>query len=171
MNNTTWLKHCGIDVCLVNDPDILPDVIKAIVYGKFKEEEKKTFFQHFPFVSYISYPTAQELKQHTDKNGEGKKFDEGKIRFELLPPEALSQVAQVFTDGAKKYGDRNWEKGILWSRLLGATLRHLFSWSSGTTNDQESGHNLLAHACASLLMLLEYHNTHKKLDDRGYKNE
>lgn len=97
------------------------------------------------------------------------KFDTDKTRFELIPCGALSQVAEVFTTGAKKYGDRNWEKGMNWSRLVGAILRHIFAWFSGQTFDKETGHNHLAHACASLLMLIEYHTTHKNLDDRSKK--
>ena len=36
----------------------------------------------------------------------------GKGRCDLLPPNALLRLARHFENGSKKYGDRNWEKGI-----------------------------------------------------------
>ena len=85
---------------------------------------------------------------------EGLKFDAGKARWDLLPFAALNQVAQVMTFGAGKYGDRNYEKGMKWGRLLGAALRHLSKWARGMRMDDESGLPHLAHAAACCLMLL-----------------
>lgn len=84
----------------------------------------------------------------------GTKHDENKIRYDLLPPEALVYAALAFTYGAKKYGDRNWENGISVSRLYRATFSHLFKWFIGIDNDEESGLPHLAHAMASLMMLV-----------------
>jgi len=85
---------------------------------------------------------------------EGKKFDKGKTRWDLLPYPALEAVAGVFTFGAEKYGDRNWEKGIQYGRLFAAALRHLSKWWCGISNDKESGLKHLAHAGCCVLMLL-----------------
>lgn len=41
---------------------------------------------------------------------------EGKGRYDLLPPHAIFRLAKHFENGAKKYGDRNWEKGQPLSR-------------------------------------------------------
>jgi hypothetical protein len=38
---------------------------------------------------------------------EGLKFDEGKLRFDLIPIYPLEELARVYTIGAKKYGDYN----------------------------------------------------------------
>jgi hypothetical protein len=89
----------------------------------------------------------------------GTKRDEGKIRLELHPFDVLESVGKVWTEGAKKYtkdgidGARNWEKGFVWSRLLGAVLRHLFAWGSGKRVDPEWGASHLDHALCSLMML------------------
>jgi len=57
---------------------------------------------------------------------------EGKGRFDLLPPYAITRLAQHFENGAKKYEDRNWEKGLPLSRFLDSAIRHLFHYLSGS---------------------------------------
>jgi len=96
----------------------------------------------------------------------GTKHDQHKIRMELLSPIALEKIAQVLTFGAQKYADHNWRKGIKWSRVLGAALRHLFAWARGEDKDPETGLSHLAHAGCCIMFLLEYELTHKNLDDR-----
>ena len=56
---------------------------------------------------------------------------EGKGRFELIPAHALTRLAQHFETGAKKYGDRNWEKGQPLSRYLDSAMRHLVKYLGG----------------------------------------
>ncbi len=89
---------------------------------------------------------------------EGTKHDEGKLRMELIPPEALEALARVLTFGAQKYDDRNWEKGIQWSRVYGAALRHLNEWViNGETNaDNETGFSHLEHALCCIAFLVTY---------------
>lgn len=108
----------------------------------------------------------QSLQQTSDSQCEGKKFDGGKVRMDLLPSESLFAVAEVLTFGADKYGEHNWRKGMAWSRLYAAAQRHMVKWNAGETHDDESGMNHLAHACVNLLMLLSYDKHHPNLDDR-----
>lgn len=97
---------------------------------------------------------------------EGTKHDNGKPRMELLSPIAMTEMARVLTFGSIKYGPHNWRKGIAWSRVLGAALRHLFAFICGEDKDPESGLSHLAHVGCCIMFLLEYEVTHKKLDDR-----
>ena len=88
-------------------------------------------------------------------NLSGVKFDDGKPRMDLIPPEALFAAAAVFTQGAKKYGDRNWEKGLDDMRLFAAVQRHLWAWAMAeeiNTDDGELPH--LDHALTGLMMLV-----------------
>lgn len=87
---------------------------------------------------------------------QGDKFDEGKARYDLVPPEGIHGVAQVLTYGASKYGDRNWERGIEYGRLFAATMRHMWSWWRGEVFDRESGHSHLAHAATNIFMLMAF---------------
>lgn len=97
---------------------------------------------------------------------EGVKFDAGKPRWELLPFDALDEVAAVLHFGAKKYGSRNWEKGMAWGRFLGAALRHLGAWARGKNIDSESQLPHLAHAACCVLMLLALTTRGVGTDDR-----
>lgn len=84
----------------------------------------------------------------------GRKDDDGKPRLDLLPGDAMLVVGRVLTLGAAIYGARNWELGMSWGRLSGAALRHIFAWMRGEDADPTSGEPHLAHAAASILMLL-----------------
>jgi hypothetical protein len=107
---------------------------------------------------------------------EGRKDDSGKDRFELLPPEALFGIARVLTFGAKKYADRNWERGMGWGRVFGALMRHLWMWWGGcgpTTKsflfgelDDETGFSHLWHAGCCLTFLIAYEQRGVGTDDR-----
>ena len=86
----------------------------------------------------------------------GLKFDEEKPRYELIPPEAIDGVAQVLTMGARKYGSRNWESGIVYGRIFSACMRHLWAWWKGEKIDPESGLSHLHHAACNIMMLQTY---------------
>lgn len=97
---------------------------------------------------------------------EGRKDDEGKLRFDLIPPRALILLAKVYTTGAEKYDDRNWEKGMSWSRIYGAIQRHLWKFWNGEKMDEETGVPHLINAAWGCFTLTEYMFTHTELDDR-----
>jgi hypothetical protein len=58
-------------------------------------------------------------------------------RFDLIPAEALRQLALVYGGGSKKYEDDNWRKGYRWRLSLGALHRHLNLWQQGEPHDAE----------------------------------
>lgn len=101
------------------------------------------------------------------KTDEGIKGDAGKVRTELIPYDALWEVAKVLTSGAVEYGDRNWEKGIKYSRIFGAMTRHAFQWFFQRNRDSKSGHSHMAHAVTNGLFLLAYEvRQMKQFDNR-----
>lgn len=102
---------------------------------------------------------------------EGKKFDNDKNRLELIPPEFIEGTGEVLTFGAKKYGDRNWEKGMAWSRAYGALQRHLNAWFSGEQVDLETGLSHLKHAACNVAFLITYEERKVGLDDRPIKKD
>lgn len=102
---------------------------------------------------------------------EGTKYDSGKIRLELLPPEFLESVADILTFGASKYGDRNWEKGMAWSRPFGALMRHMWAWFRGEDCDPETGKSHLWHAGCNIAFLITYEERQIGHDDRPIKKE
>jgi len=99
---------------------------------------------------------------------EGVKHDEGKVRYELLPPELLEGTAVILTLGAEKYTSRNWELGMKWSRPFGALMRHLWAWWNPFVSnlDEETGKSHLWHAACCLAFLIAYEQRNIGEDDR-----
>lgn len=72
--------------------------------------------------------------------------DAENTRYDLISPVGLRRVAETCAEGAAKYGDYNWEKGMPISDLLNHGLRHLYLYLSG---DRSEDH--LAHAAWNVL--------------------
>lgn len=101
--------------------------------------------------------------------GEGTKHDQDKSRVELIPPSFVLGIGDILKFGADKYGDRNWEEGIRYSRVYGAALRHLYDWWDGKENDRETGKSHLLHAGCCVMFLHTYSHqsfTYTEFDDR-----
>lgn len=87
----------------------------------------------------------------------GRKLDDGKARWDLMPWRALSQIQSVLDYGANKYAQHNWKKvPNARERYFSAAMRHLVAWWSGASVDPESGHSHLAHAGCCILFLLAF---------------
>ena len=95
-----------------------------------------------------------------------KKSDEGKPRFDLIPPEFLWGMAEVLQFGAKKYDANNWANGADWGRYYGALQRHLNMWWAGEDYDAETNVSHLSHAACCLAFLVAYQNRGLGRDDR-----
>lgn len=102
---------------------------------------------------------------------QGVKYDNGKLRYDLIPIKSLQSLAWVYTNGAIKYGDRNWEKGILYSRIYAAMMRHLTAWFDGEDLDKEDGQHHLASVAWGAFALLFYGCARPEMDDRPNKNK
>lgn len=105
-------------------------------------------------------------------NEEGTKHDNDKLRLDLIPADTEEEVARVYTFGANKYGDRNWEKGLMYHRPYGAARRHISAWWRGDDLDKETNIHHLAHAICELQFLLAFElRNMKHLDDRPLQRE
>ena len=100
-------------------------------------------------------------------NSGGLHKDEGKLRLDLVPPEAIEAMASILTYGAGKYEERNWEKGIAYSRIYASAMRHLLAWWQGKDIDPESGLPAIEHALWNIMALVTYERRRMKhLDNR-----
>lgn len=48
----------------------------------------------------------------------------------------ISELAKHFEEGAKKYGERNWERGIPLHSYMNSALRHLFKYFDGWKDER-----------------------------------
>lgn len=85
----------------------------------------------------------------------------------MIPPEAARQAAIVHGLGAKKYKAWNWrETKVLASTYINAALRHIAEYQDRQDVEPESGQSPLAHAIASLNILLDAKKAGTLIDDR-----
>ena len=89
------------------------------------------------------------------------KYDGNKVRMELLPLDALYEVAKVLTYGAKKYAPNSWQNlDQAKERYTGALLRHLTQAQKGEKLDSESGLSHVTHMTTNAIFLL-WHEINK----------
>ena len=97
------------------------------------------------------------LKQSQSKDHTGgRKFDEGKLQYGLVPPLALRETVKVLTFGAEKYEPDNWRRvpdGP--RRYFDAAQRHLWEYKQGEKFDSETGVSHLAHALCCIMFMLD----------------
>lgn len=98
----------------------------------------------------------QEVAASQTATSGGRKYDGGKVRYELLPPFALEDVAKVLTFGSQKYEDDNWRVvPEAKRRYMGALKRHIEEYRMGRIFDSETGLPHMAHAICCAMFILE----------------
>ena len=108
----------------------------------------------------------EKEKDFTTGVGSGKRYNQGKLRYDLIEPHALEDFVQVLTDGAVKYEPRNWQKGLSWTSVLASLKRHIAAIEKGEDYDKESGRLHIAHAACNVHFLNAYYYTFPQGDDR-----
>jgi Domain of unknown function (DUF5664) len=63
----------------------------------------------------------------------------GKGRYDLISVHMLRRLAGVYERGSTNHGDRNWEKGIPFSRLYSSAIRHALQALSGDVDEDHLG--------------------------------
>lgn len=56
-------------------------------------------------------------------------------RYDLIPSDAMWQLATLYGKGAEDYAPRNWERGYDWSLSYSAAQRHLEQFWAGEDDD------------------------------------
>ena len=95
----------------------------------------------------------------------GLKFDAGKLRYSLIPPEATRALAEVLSFGARKYAPNSWQTvPNAPERYLDALIRHLEAHRSGELYDPESNLPHVYHLLCNAAFLTYF--TTKELNAR-----
>lgn len=87
-------------------------------------------------------------------------------RFDLIPVEALQEVARVYGFGAKKYDAHNWRRGYEWSKSYAAMMRHANEFWAGEDMDEETGCLHLASVIFHAMALMVFLDEQPEYDDR-----
>jgi len=88
---------------------------------------------------------------------------EGKPRYDLISPIALHRLAMHVAAGAKKYGDRNWEKGQPLQRYIESLERHLQKMKMGATDED--------HEAAVMWNIMAFIHTKKMIKSGVLSND
>jgi len=148
-------------------------------YDEQYEEERKKDFVDPNFTDILNkigsqtlfqsshiVPSTEELPIEAQKNA-GLRYDQGKIRWDLVPPDAMLEIARIYTRGAEKYAPRNWELGMDWGKCLRALKSHLNKWELGETFDDElTDCRNMAMVAWNAMALLSYEMRKIGKDDR-----
>lgn len=113
-------------------------------------------------LSWTTVPAEERIDEPA------KRFDAGKSRIDLIPPEFIEALGRHYAVGAAKYAERNWEKGMSWSRCYASAMRHLLAFWGGEEIDAETGTPHVI-AAAWNLAALHWYGLHRAgTDDRPH---
>jgi len=142
-----------------------------IMLGQCSQCGKQQCMELFP-VDLGRFLICEDCyKKRNDGTG-GLKYDQNKLRTDLLSVSAMKGTAKILTLGAQKYAERNWEAGMEFSRIYRACLSHLIDWWEGEDNDKDSKESHLDHAACCIMFLQHFvknQERYKKFDNRPFK--
>jgi hypothetical protein len=107
-------------------------------------EKRQDVNKQKPLGVEIGVKSTPDFKDQHDTSDEradlkpttgGLRYNTGKNRMELVPPEWEWALADVTTQGSKKYEARNWERGMNWSYMIGCMKRHINKFLVGEQYD------------------------------------
>lgn len=158
---------------------VLPDTLPGIGYWQeqttttgqtvnFIQSDKDNSCVHvmnhpnleFKSISPVFVEPTEDLQESDTEVSVGKKFDNGKTQWSLLPFDALEQVVKVLQHGAEQYGPNNWQQlDDFYNRYWNAAMRHLIQYRSRQMDPQWNLSHM-AHCACNILFLLwgEMHN-------------
>ena len=148
------------------------DLVKEVIMDKQKDKKNKDKIVDYkvgkrkPEINYLEDKLNRKDITATTGKGKGLRFNQGKLRYDLVEPRAHRDMVEVLTDGANKYFDRNWENGLSWTSVLASLKRHIAAIERGEDHDPESGRLHIAHAACNVHFLNTFYYTFPQGDDR-----
>jgi hypothetical protein len=145
---------------------ISPFVLEALIFDTYVSQKMPGMLQHsmkrfFQFLQYGDY-NQLELALRYAMVGRGEYGVDS-------PDTAIGRLAAHCAAGAKKYSDRNWEKGMPFSRVVDSALRHAYKLA----HDEDDGEDHFAAYVWNLMALIHYYNVYgeTKLNDLVFYEE
>lgn len=86
--------------------------------------------------------------------------DADNVRFDLITPIGLRRLAETYAEGARKYGEFNWLRGLPASSLANHAIRHIYLWLQGDTQEDH-----ITHAAWNLLSICHFEEAMPEMID------
>ena len=115
-------------------------IFKLTKSGKYRTEYEHESLGEYSLLESNIIAALAAKKESTTSESIKNDFADKKPRWDLLPIEELAGVVDVYTAGAKKYGENRWQtlpNGV--NRYMGAFFRHLTAYKRGEQFDPEDG--------------------------------
>lgn len=90
----------------------------------------------------MKYQTKDSGKRVDFPSGMRRDTTEGKPRYDLIPLEMLTRLAELYARGAEKYGDENWKLADSpeeLARFKASAFRHFIQWQA---DEQDEDHGI-----------------------------
>lgn len=144
-----WKSQDGDGFCVIRDEQDYLAYLNHTDVGQTNEigalHTDVRFNKAVPSLAYTGLSPNSPVE--SNENGGMQSVVEG--RFDLIPPIAAFELAQVMQHGAEKYAPGNWKK-IPVDSHLNHLLMHVFAYLAG---DRQEKH--LTHALARAAMAVE----------------
>jgi len=113
-----------------------------------------------------------------EKRKIARRYNSGKLRYQLITPIGLSKLAEIYTKGCEKYtvynedgsvkdsGANNWKSGLPFTQIMDSAKRHIQAWESGEDIDPDLQSQHLANAVWNLFTIIHLTETKPEFDDR-----
>ena len=160
----TWIKPGAIGIVMSENDGIL-----WAAWDKTVNPDEKVWGAVTDDVEWVSSGSPIPSDPPDTRGKKGIKFDSEKPPMDLIPYDALVEIAKVLAAGEKKYGTANWQNGIEMRRLISAALRHIGQFNSGEDLDEETETIHLANAATNLMFAIWMFKNRKDLDNRWAK--
>ena len=155
----------GEDLCIDHDHDCCSGTsiscgkcVRGLVcHGcnmRLGQIESKLLSRSLDYLARHHKGPLGPMKEIIKISGTGGKKGDKLARFDLIPPRALWELAEVFGRGAEKYKDAyNWMKGYDWSLSFAAMMRHAQQFWYGQNRSDDGNHHLACVAWHALVLL------------------
>jgi len=158
--------------------ELLMDVGKKV--GLTIEEAQNIFKSKISEELITEEVSTNDTNIEQTKTARAVRNNIGKLRYNLIPPYPMEQIAKLYTYGAKKYSPNNWKKGMPWSECVAALKRHLAAFEAVEDYDYDqdcagckvgdcNNHSGLFHMVSvawNAITLIDYYRSNPQFDDR-----
>lgn len=165
-DRTGWVGECPDDIIHAE-----VDCLKNVLRNHFIQNNMEyTMFITQPpcndcCVAIEDFEKTNKCKIDIHVCEEFMKFDDDKVRYDLIPPEWETALAEVLTYGAKKYKPNNWRNGEI-DRYIGAIMRHWNAYRKGEFDDPVTTMPHLWHMFTNVGFLITLENEIENMNNK-----